>query len=242
MERTKHDVSPERRSVYLELCGGVPDAVSILARSVHAKGTATVEKTGSYADTELNGWISGSKARVVAADELHHAFPTAKLVTNSYVARTGEEHARITARELQRRGVSAEDIIAQSESHNTYTEILELIRLSVENGWHNVAVLVNEYQAQRTRAFWENILRLDDPQQHWQRLPICEALAALADGYALEMRFVAAEAVLQQMGRRHADVAEKARNLPAYQAAMDEDVRSAAEVRTGRYWGRPFRS
>lgn len=241
IERSDTVISPEKKLAYENLCEVVPDAISILARSVHTKGTAQVEKTGSYTDKELNGWISGSRARVAAADELHAAFPSSKIITNSTVTRTGEEHARITAQELIRRGVREEDIIRQSESFNTYTEILELVRLCVEQGWHSTAVVVNEYQMERAQAFWENIGRLDDPQSYWQKPHISIALDALKGGYALKMTFVSAEDVLPHMGRRYAGLVLRAKDLPEYQAAVQEDVRSAKEVREGRYWGRPFR-
>lgn len=235
-------LSAERVAEYERLCEGRPDAISILARSVHVKGAARIEKTGGYADRELNDSVSGSHARVIAAMELHAAFPGSVIITNSTVERTGEEHARVTAAELERSGVAKADIVQQAASYNTYTEILELVRLIVEHQWRAVVVIVNEYQARRAEAFLKQIQRLDDPQQYWKKPEIYAALEEFKKMQDVTVKFVTAEQVLEGVSARHQALIGQVRSLPEYQAAIAEDERSSKQVHEGSYWGRPFRT
>src|SRR5438874_8264232 len=130
MEEIEQKLSPERKEAYEKLCGGIPDAIFVLARRIRESGKVERPKTGGYSaeEADFHGNIGGSHASVIAARELGKYFPKAKLVTNSFVQKTGEDHAEVGKSELVRAGIMEERIIVQKSSFSTLTELFELVR------------------------------------------------------------------------------------------------------------------
>ena len=234
----------EKRKEYEQLCGGKPDAISILARTVRSAGAVGRVKTGGYRteETDIHGNIGSSHAGVVAAKELKKYFPEAKIVTNSLIKPRDnwpeERHAEVAAAELTRAHIPEDQIIVQDNSFSTLTELLETIRLTVENQWTHVVVLVPEHQVERATAMLEMINTVIDRTQYRDRPEIKEALKAFAelqkDGKT-KITILASEDVLSRTSPRHRHIVETVRNSPEWKALREREKISAEEIRNGTY-------
>jgi hypothetical protein len=234
----------EKKEGYEQLCGGQPDAISVLARTVRSVGTVGRVKTGGYRpeESDIHGNLGSSHAGVVAAKELKKYFPEAKIVTNSRIkARDNwpeERHAEIAAAELQRAHIPADHIIVQDNSFSTLTELLETIRLTVENRWKHVVILVPGHQVERVTAMLEMVDTVIDRTQYRERPEIKEALKTFAEQQKkgeTKLSIIASEDVLSRTSPRHRRVVEAATNSPEWKALLESEKRSAEEIRDGKY-------
>ncbi len=229
-------LSAEKRATYEELSGGVPDAIFILARNAAMNEASGTFKSGSYGAVDIHGNLAGGKARSVAAAELHRYFPNSTVVTNSNIKTEPVSYAQVTAQEVEKRGVPQEKIVIQEDSYSTFTELLELIKLVVANGWKNVAVVVNEFQISRPQAMLEHIDELHDPNGYWKKPDVQEALAAFKNLPDVRIHFVSAEDVLVEADPHYKAVVDAARALPAWKELEAKEQAAANQVRNGEYW------
>ncbi len=235
--RDQFDLAQKRRETFESLCGGVPDAIFILAHDVDKNPITGNARSGSYAHIDPIGRIGGAKARSIAGAELHRYFPGATLITNSWSTYTGEyvSHARIAADELKERGVPASDIIVQENSYSTFTELLELIRLVVEHNWRHVVVIANEFQIPRAQAMIERIGGLHDPKGESQKPAVRGHIEKFLQMPA-DITFVSAEDLLSEKDARFKKVIDAAKQRPEWEATMKRDLEGAKQVRDGEYW------
>jgi len=237
--------SEEKRKAYEKLCDGVPDAISILARGVETieKGGEVVRsKTTGYLGKEVHGNVSGSRVGVLAAIELSKYFPDAHVVANSFVERTNERHAQVTAAELKRAGVASEQIIVQEDSFSTYSELLELVRLVAANEWQHAVVVVNEFVVPRTRALLRHIHDVGDPRGYRQRPGIEEALRAyeeMRSAGSVRITVVSSEDIVSLIDPRFRKVVEAARQLPAWQKTIEQEQLGVQAIEDGTYGKNP---
>ena len=234
----------EKKEGYERLCGGKPDAVSILARTVRASGTVQRMKTGGYGpeNNDFHGNIGGSHAGVIAARELKKYFAEVMIVTNSRIdARDGrpeEKLAEVARDELTRAHVPADQIVVQDRSFSTLSELLENIRLAVENKWQHVVILAAAHQVERATAMLDRIDTVADLAKYRERPEIKEALekfAALKEAGALKITILASEDVVEGMSRRHQKVVAAAKASPAWRQTEERDSKAAQEIKDGTY-------
>jgi uncharacterized SAM-binding protein YcdF (DUF218 family) len=227
----------KKKEAYERLCEGKPEALFILGHDVVKNKNTGEFKSGSYGHTDPIGRIGGAKARSIAATELHRHFPRATLVANSWSTYTGEyvSHARITADELKVRGVAASDIIVQENSYSTFTELLELVRLVVDNDWHHVVAIANEFQIPRAQAMLERIGDLHDPKGESRKPEVREHIEKFLQTPA-RITFVSAEDILSKKDARFKKIIDAAKQLPEWRATIQRDLESAQKVRDGEYW------
>ncbi len=233
----KSALTLRKKETYERLCEGKPDALFILAHDVDKNPITGKARSGSYAHVDPIGRIGGAKARTIAAAELHRYFPGATLVANSWSEYTGEyvSHAKIAAEELKARGVPASDIIVQENSYSTFTELLELIRLIVENNWLHVVAIANEFQILRAKAMLERIGDLHDPKGESQKPEVRECIETFLQMGA-NITFVSAEGVISTKDPRLKRIVDAAKQLPLWQTTMQRDMAGAKQVRDGEYW------
>ncbi|MDO8558500.1 MAG: YdcF family protein [bacterium] len=231
-------VETERKEAYERLCEGKPDALYILARDI-VKNEATGEyKSGSYGSKgDVHGLMGGAKARSIAAAELHRFFPEAKVVANSWIKTEPASFARVTAEELQKRGVDEKTIILQENSYSTFTELLELIKLIAANDWHHVSVITSDFHIPRSKAMLEHIDELHDPNGYWEQPEVQEALKKFKEmRSSVRITFVSAEEVLLATSPHYKKVVDEARGLPAWKTTMEMEQAGTAQVLEGTYW------
>ncbi len=226
----------EKRRIYEQLCGGKPDVLFILARGV-VENKATGEfKSLGYGDTDLHGMVGGAKARSIAAAELHRFFPNSSVVANSLIPQMPASMARVTAQELQNRGVQQEKIIIQEESYSTFTELIELIKLIVQNDWHNTVVIANEFHIPRAQAMLAHINDLHDPNGYSEKPEVQEALKKFKEMQSVYIAFVSAEEVLLVANPHYKKVIDAARQLPTWKETMEKETMATIQIQAGEYW------
>lgn len=235
----------ERLKQYEALCEGMPNAISILARGlevVENEGETVRTKTTGYLGKEVHGNISGSRAGVLAAVELSKYFPDAYIVTNSFVEKTNERHAEVTAAELRRLGVETGRITVQKESFSTYSELLELIKLVTEHKWEHAVVVVNEFIVPRARALLAHIHDVGDRAGYRLRPGIAEALRAYdvmrRNGQA-RITVVASEDIISLIDPRYRKIVAAARQLPEWRATVQREESGVRDIEDGTYGKNP---
>lgn len=241
----KREISPERLKAYKALCGGAPDIISVLARGTEvfkARGEIIRSKTTGYLSKEVHGNISGSRAGVLAAVELSRAFPEAIVMANSFIERTGERHAQVTAEELERAGVPQDHIVIQEESFNTFSEIIELIKIVVQKDVRHAVVVVNEFIIPRAQALLERIQTVGDPAGYRERPGVADALEKfeelLRSGKA-NISFVSSEDVISLIDPRYKRLVEETRKLPAWQKTIEMEQSGVRAIEEGTYGIQP---
>ncbi len=225
-----------KRKTYERLCDGVPDAVVILARDVIKNEITGEMKSGSYGNVDIHGLIGGAKARSIAGAELHRFFPDALVVTNSNIKTEPYSYARVTAGELEKRGVEREKMLIQENSYSTFTELIELVKLIVEHKWRHAAVVVNEFSIPRAQAMIEHIHELHDPNGYSKQPEVLQALDVFKQMSGVKIVFVAAEDVLLAADPHFKRVITEAKQLPAWKEVMEREQAGAQQIRDGEYW------
>ncbi len=224
-----------KKEAFEALCEGIPDAVFILGHDVVENEEKGTFKSGSYADVDVLGRIGGAKSRSIAGAQLHATFPEATVVANSFVPGKPFTHARVTAGDLEKRGVDEDSILLQEDSYSTFTELIELIKLVLEKDWEHVAVLTSDLQMPRAQALLEHIHDLTDPQGESKKPEVQRALAAWRERPA-RITFVSSEEVLLASDPHFKRVIDAARQLPSWRKTKEMEDRGAAQIRSGEYW------
>lgn len=228
----------EKLVEYRELLGGEPEAIYIQSRTLVEKGADKKKKIGGYGDVDMHGAMSGGHARNTAAAELFKYFPSATLITASWIKQHGPvSYARVAAEQLKKYGVPEEQIILEEYAYNTFTEVLGLLKIIIERKWQNVAVVANEYQIRRSQAFLDHIDGLHDPAGEWKKPEVQELMEEykkIKD--SVSIKFVSAEEIISGMNERYAKVVAQARALPNWKSTEDRENYGADLIERGEYW------
>jgi len=235
----------EQLEQYKTKCEGVPNVIAVLGRGLEftedAEGNTRAKTTG-YLGKEVHGNVSGSLAGVYATAELAKYFPDARIMTNSYVEKTGEQHAEVIAAELHHLGVGADRIIIQKESFSTYSELLELIRLIAKHKLEHAVVVVNEFVVRRARAFLAHIHDVGDRAGYRERPGIAEALREyeeLRRNGKARITVVSSEEIISLINPWFRGVVEAARKLPEWQETLRIEESGADAIEKGEYGKNP---
>jgi len=246
----------EKKNLYEELWGGgTPDAFSLLANGVREVGTEVEtdtgtlrrEKTGGYKDIGARNDINGSHGGMVAIRTLKSDyFPEAKVVTNSFNAESErwkeERHAEVAAKELADSGIPEADIIVQTDSVSTVTELLYNIYLAEKYKWNNLVIITNGTQLGRARAMLEKIGSVFDPLKFRERPEVSKALFWFFQRQwrnEVKISIISAEDVLALKSSRHAKLIQAVRESDLYKESKARQDSAAEQIRNGTYGQKP---
>lgn len=174
----KIDQSISKDLYYKEQLQGIsPEAFFVLGggnREITDSKGRKSHKTSPYKGKFFPEKTGGAKARPIAAVELSHYYPNAKIVTMSHrpnnLFQLAEQEtqpidypsfASVLSDDIKRAGVDKDRIIEDPDSTSTLTEIIEVIKISAKNDWQNVAVITNDYQIERAQKILD-ILKDDE--------------------------------------------------------------------------------
>jgi hypothetical protein len=225
-----------------------PEAIFILGSSAYQKGTGQRRrlKTGSYADNDFHGLISGGKARILAGRNLAKTFPDATIVPLSIFPAKGDNPeinlASVASGELQRLKVPKEKIVAYPESYSTLTELMAVITLTVQNNWKTIVILTNEHQRARAQKMLEILKSLKDNNPHylaeWTQHNM-DSLLPQFEKLNPTVTFVSAESVLAQGNPRYANLFKKAFASDAYLKRQQTEEKALIQLNDGTYGTTP---
>lgn len=257
------------RDYYKEqLQGVIPEVFFVLGGGIreitNSKGTVSY-KTSSYKGLYFPEKIGGAKARPIATVELSKYYPDAKIVTMShrpnYLSQFSELAIRFTnsptfahvlSDELQKAGVNENRIITKPESTSTLTEIMEVVKLSAQRDWQNVAIVTNEYFIERTQTILdllkdgykrtelgEQLQFLFDPgeetdafKNNWEKLE--QGLAKFQDRNVRAV-FVSAENVLRKRSPHYETLISKLMKLDGYQNVLKQEKTGNDSIARGNH-------
>lgn len=221
----------DKEELYKELLEGKkPGAIFILSGGIvkRERGYSTT----AYSDTQGDYGVLGGKARVVAAAELSKFYPEAKLVsTATYYPTPGDpSQSQIMESELLRLGVDKSQIKTEEYSRSTYDELSRIIALSLENDWHNIAVVTNEYHLPRVKEMLAGLNELATNKND-------ESLLSLIPRFekASNISFVSAEDVMVLRSPHYKSVIEEAKKHPDYKKRVEAENRGLQALKSGTY-------
>jgi len=240
---TSAESSPLSKLVKEQFSGNEPEAIFVLSGGIVTDSVARVApynddfKSPSFADSDRlfadAGKIivpPGGKTRVIAATEIAKEFSDMTIVTTSIVP--GEfSHASVMATELRGRGIEDKRIILEEDSLDTWTEMVELVKMTVKQGWGTVGIITNQYHVPRAQAMLDNL------EQYLAVNPDAEASAALQKVRtgSMQIKFLAAEKVLESVNPHWSTLFERTRTTAAYQKTQQNEANGLEALRTGTY-------
>lgn len=237
--------SKTKQEQYEVLCGGKPDCLYVLGQGIveNPKSEKLPLKSASYSQIDYDGYILAGKPRVIAAAELSEAFPEANIVTNSIGSKIDEETgerttlslASVMSQELEKIGIDQRKIILQETSYSVFTELIELVKLTVKNYWNHAVVLTNAYQIPRIEAMLENLETLHDPNGESEKPDFKQALVDYRKMGAV-IRCVAAEDILPLRSNHYRTLIERVKKSEAWQARTARENEGAEQIKKGEYW------
>ena len=206
--------------------GELPQGVFILSGGIIEKKGRL--RTTSYSDVDPHGLVVGGKARVIAGAEIAKMFPEVKLVATSRYETDRPTHASIIAEELRRDKVNDDQIILEEESYSTYTELVEMVKISLKNKWRRVSVLTSDYHIPRVREFWRQLEVLSGGND--------EFIESLHNFHGnSEVGFLSAEDVLENISGHYKYLIEKVRDSEPYKERLVAEQKGIEDLGSGKY-------
>ncbi len=236
VSNSSSDLEKNKRDQLEKLCEGVPDAIYILNAVTK---TENGYKVGSYADADWKGFLSGGKPKALAGLELAEQFPDATVAVNSMTFKISDQEAptdaQVMADYLEQQGLSSERVVMQTNSQNTFEELVELIKSIQKYGWQHVAVVATETQKPRTIEMLRQIETLVDPRGASKEPVFREALEYLKD-HTPKITVVSSEDILPIRSSAYKAVIEKARETDLWKTRQALDEQALRQLREGTYW------
>lgn len=222
-----------KKTICKEIVGESPEIVYVLTRGLVRRSNRGWI-TPAYSDVDNKGFMGGGRVNVVAAAELYRHFPKITFIVCSFVKKKGQPrkpHAEIYAKELIDRGVPGTNILLQTESDSTETELVELVKLTAEKGWKSVIVLGNETHIPRAEVMFGKLRILiatdKDPELH-------EALNKIEEE-EVSVRFVKSEEILSSTSPHFKAFLKRARKSELYQTRLSMEQRGIEDLKRGNY-------
>lgn len=193
----------------------------------------------SFEDLGDHGLVTGGKARVLAAAEVAKLFPETTIVTDSYNRFNADEPtmAAVSRQELLRRGVPDSQMMLEEESFSTFTELVEMLKLAIDNNWTKISIITSDYHIPRTAEMMRQIESLDKiaPDEHRQ-----EAIEAMQEFETFkanggQISFVAAEDILVKISDRYKVYLDQVKQTPSFKATLESEARGLAHLKSGDY-------
>lgn len=183
-----------------------------------------------YSSVSEHGIATGGRTRVIATAEIAKAFPELPIITNSYNRFDPKEPtmASIIKQELIQRGVDEGRIEEETNSFSTVTQLTEMIKLSVKEGWKRVAVMTNEYHQPRVQAMLDRLDTIIDDAEFQK------TLAAFRE-QGTEVVLVNAEPVMRITDPHFAAYLERVEQTPQYQHTLATEAQGLKDLEAGRY-------
>jgi hypothetical protein len=251
-----------------QLQGITPEAFFVLGggnRKIEdSKGNISY-KTSPYTGKFFPAKTGGAKARPIATVELSKYYPDAKIVTMSHRPKTlytlTEQatvsaeippFAQILAADIQRAGVAEQRIIQEPASTSTLTEMMEVILMSANHDWKNVAIITNDYQIERGQKIVA-LLKDEDKRKQlreqlgvlfqapdeqsafskkWQELE--EAIAKIKTNN-LNIVFASAENVLKKRSPHYETLVDELMELDGYKNVVEGERVGDEKIDSGEY-------
>ncbi len=182
---------------------------------------------GSLDDDDL---APGGRLRIFGAAAISNIFEDMPIVVNSYNQLDDQAPtlAAVAEKELIKRGVPSERIIKEEQSINTGTQLVEMIGMSLENGWNNVLVEVSDYHIPRVTEMFRQLDTLVDDEAFTKELQKFKSNGGTVS-------IVGAEQVLRLVNSRFDNYLNAILGSAAYKRAVASERRGLYDLKAGKY-------
>ncbi len=238
--KIKKEINSETLEQFATLCGGVPDAIYLLARGVVESREHRGEyQSGGYEDLDAQGLLSGGKAVSSAGAQLHILFPETLIIANTKlpIDKEPRSNAQIYKEELISQGVKPDVILLQENSYSTFTEIGEMIKLIVARNLKHVVLITNEFQIKRAQAFLDKFETLKDPNGYWQDRVLQASVKEFRSlSPSPRITFVSAEDILSLNSKHNSELIGAVKKSPEWLRRVTSEDQGTSDILNGTYW------
>lgn len=233
-----------------------PDAIFVLSGGLNNSNDPT---PSGFNTKDTKGNTAWGKARAVASKILIEHFPMAKIVTLS--RSTNEEPGLSDAggMTLALQKMTNEDLetIELPTSRDTFSEILEVVNLSLEKKFNRPAVVTTLFQAPRAKAMYDSLINIDNPEEMQkisQMLKFNEKRYGSMPGYSqrykeivekvandlpharsIQLDFIPAESTFVIKSDKYQRIINDLKNEPTYLQQLQQDDEGVQQWKAGEY-------
>jgi hypothetical protein len=221
----------DKKMIYQEFFGGTPDALFVFSGGIveKEKGPRGYRST-TYRDVDIRGFMGGGKARVIAAAEISSYFPDMKVVTTTHDPFRSDKpsDAKIMAEELVRLGVNHEVIMQETDSVDTISEIVAMMKMVEENQWKRIGIISSEYHIPRILEMQKRIRDLTDQGDNFVKaLKYFESECSST--------CVGAEDILELRSIHYRRTIETVKRSVGYRARVAAESQGLEDLKAGKY-------
>ncbi len=217
-----------------------PQLFFILAGSMKYSELKGRHESGSFSTVDQNSkkatgtaLPAAGKDRVLAALELHDAFPNVDLITTS---RTRNQdvptYAAVMKGELLQKGVPDERIILEEESVSTITEYKEAVKLWNEKQWTNIVFVSSNFHLPRARALLNH---LEDFADNEEELASLTKFANSIRKGILTIQFLGSAEILSIRDERYKKLFAEVDASEGMQRRIEFEQKGVEQIASGTY-------
>lgn len=210
--------------------GQLPDVVFSHAGGMYFSEGRDMHRMTSYSQLTEHGQATGGRLRVIATAEIAEAIPETKIIANSFNRFDPEEPtiASVIKSELVKRGVDPSRIETEESSFSTVTQLVEMVKLAVQNKWQRIVSITNEFHVPRTTTMFEMLDSIVDDAEFQ------ETLTAFKE-QGTEVQFITSEEVLRLVDARFTSYFEKVAQSEQYAHTVASEAKGLEDLKAGRY-------
>lgn len=225
------------------LVEGDPQAFFILVGAMKYNEMKGRYENGAFGDADENSKLStgtplatGGKDRMLAAAEMHKAYPNAFIVPMS---KTRDEskptYAAVTKDELVRKGVDEDMIILEEESVSTITEYKEAIKITLEKDWKNIVFITSDWHLPRVKALFNHIENFADTEE--EKEMAATFVQRVREGKIIP-QFLGSTRVLETRSNHYEKLFDALERFSGIQERAKVEAGAVEQIKSGNYAGR----
>lgn len=220
----------KKREKYQKMIGFIPDVVVILSAgsvSENVKGVVTYRST-KVDEHDCFGILWG-ESRVIAGAELLKYFTETKVIATSMRLDEGPTHAEVIGRELEKLCIPKSRIILEEKSNNTFSQIIEFLKIIYKEKWQNILVITNEYHVPRVRVMYEHL-------EKFSALSIdMKNIINKIKHSCIQIKFIDAESILPMVDVRFVEIISNMKKTKEYLKRLVNEKKGLHMILNGTY-------
>ncbi len=187
-------------------------------------------RSSNYSQLSEHGMVTGGRTRIIAGAEIAKALPEIPIVTNSFNRFDPEvpSMASVNKEEFVRRGIDSERIILEEGSFSTITQLTEMVKLAVDNGWLKIVAMTNRYHLPRMTEMYARLDQIVDDAEFQETL-------AKFKNQGSRVEFVCAEDIMRLMGGHFVTYLEAVEKMPEYAITLEAEAQGLEDLKAGKY-------
>lgn len=217
-----------------------PQIIFVLAGSMKYNEKKGRYESGSFSTSDQNSLkatgvalAAGGKDRVLAAAELHKAFPSVDIITTSRTRNQDEPtYAAVMKDELLQKGVPDERIVLEEDSVSTVTEYKEAIKLWNTHKWSSIVFITSNFHVLRARALLNHI---EDFSDNDEELELITSFANSIRQGSLSVQFLGSAEILAIRDEHYKSLLQEVNASDGIQQRIAFEKKGVEQIASGTY-------